>query len=146
METQKRTRNVKMGFNFEYIMWLTTRLTGLAMILLALVGFIGALILGARSQMDLPTLVRWTFFPNPNHIRSSDIPEINQIWANGFWIVMEISIIFLATTHAWNGLRMIFEDFINPGRGRLITRIIIILLWLASLTAAIYLILTSWVS
>ena len=139
-----RSRVVKPGFNFDYLMWLFTRISGIALILLAIIGFVTALIMGARTQMDLPTLVRWTFFPNPNHVASSEIPDIDLLWANGFWITMQILVIIFAATHAWNGLRMILEDFIGSAGVRIALRSLIFVLWLASLIIAINLILTSW--
>jgi len=143
-ENTMRTRSVVAGWNFEYIMWFFTRISGLLMILLAMVGFIAALVMSARTQMDLPTLMRWTFFPNPNHVLSSEIPDIDMGWANGFWITMQILIIFLAGTHAWNGLRMILEDFIGAKSWRSVLRGLIIILWLASMVLGISLIFTSW--
>jgi len=140
------SRLVKPGFSFDYLMWLFTRLSGVMMLLLASVGFIGALALGARLQMDLPTLVRWTFFPNPNHVVNSEIPDVNLGWANGFWIMMELLIIFFAVTHAWNGLRVILEDYVGSSGLRTLLRCVIFVLWLASLVMASYLIFTSWVS
>jgi succinate dehydrogenase hydrophobic anchor subunit len=125
-------------------MWLFTRLSGLAMILLGLTGFVAALIMGARTQTDLPTLMRWTFFPNPNHVASSEIPEIDLVWANGFWQTFQILIIFFAVTHGWNGIRMILEDYIGASTWRLILRGLIFILWLASLIVAIFLVMTSW--
>lgn len=139
-----RTSNIKIGWNFEFIMWFFTRISGLLIILLALIGFVAALIMGARTQMDLPTLVRWTFFPNPNHVLASDIPDIDMGWANTFWIGMQILIIFFTGTHAWNGLRMIIEDYVGSIGWRTAIRIIIVLLWLVSLVVAISLIVTSW--
>jgi succinate dehydrogenase hydrophobic anchor subunit len=137
-------RSVKAGWNFEYIMWFFTRISGLIMIVLAAVGFIAALVMSARTQMDLPTLMRWTFFPNPNHVISSEIPDIDMGWASGFWITMQVLMIFFAGTHAWNGLRMILEDFIGSKSWRMVLRILVILLWLASMILAITLIFTSW--
>lgn len=139
-----RSRPVKVGFNFEYLMWLITRISGIAMFLLALMGFAGALIMGARTQADLPTLVRWAFFPNPNHVRSSDIADIDLAWATGFWQAAQIALILFAGTHAWNGLRMILEDYLGKSPWRRIWRLVLFILWLASLVVAIYLILTSW--
>ncbi len=139
-----RSRVVKPGFNFDYLMWLFTRISGLVMSLLALISFIAAFIMGARTQMDLPTLVRWTFFPNPNHVASSEIPDVSLGWANGFWITMQIMLILFAGTHAWNGLRMILEDYIGSQGLKIAVRSLIFVLWLASMIMAVYLILTSW--
>ena len=35
-----RSRVVKPGFNFEYLMWLFTRISGIVLILLAIIGFV----------------------------------------------------------------------------------------------------------
>ena len=51
------------GFNLDYMMWLFTRISGLAIVMMALVGVAVAFYLGARTQMDMPTLLRWTFSP-----------------------------------------------------------------------------------
>jgi succinate dehydrogenase hydrophobic anchor subunit len=95
------------GFNFDYLMFLFTRISGLSIILLAIIGVAGAFYMGARTQMELGTLVRWTFFPNPNHVINSDIPDVTLGWANAYWNIMQMLIVFFAFTHAANGLRMI---------------------------------------
>ena len=51
-------RTVQPGFNFEYLMWIFTRISGLALFLLAIIGMTSAFALGARTQVDLPTLMR----------------------------------------------------------------------------------------
>ena len=101
------------GWNLDYLMWLFTRVSGLILFLLALVGLVGALILGARTEMDLPTLVRWTFFPNPNHVVNSEIPDVTQGWTNAYWQIMMILVLFFGGAHAFNGLRMIVEDYLG---------------------------------
>ena len=82
------------GFNLDYLMWPFTRISGLALALLGLVGLVGALLMGARTQVDLPTLMRWTFFPSPNHVINSEIPDISLGWASAYWQVMQILVIF----------------------------------------------------
>jgi succinate dehydrogenase hydrophobic anchor subunit len=138
-----QTRKVRPGISFEYIMWVFTRLSGFSMFLLVVLGMLGALYMGARLQMDLPTLMRWTFFPNPNHVINSDIPDLTLGWATAFWQVMQILIIFFAATHAFNGLRMVIEDFLGEGVLRVLLRGLIFLFWLGSLIIAIYVILAS---
>jgi succinate dehydrogenase / fumarate reductase membrane anchor subunit len=138
-----RARSVQSGFSFEYIMWIFTRISGLSFLLLAFLGLMGALYLGARTQMDLPTLMRWTFFPNPNHIINSEIPDISLGWATAFWQIMQILIIFFAGTHGFNGLRVVVEDFTGNNFLRPFLRGLIFLLWLFSLVIAIYVILAS---
>ncbi len=106
-------RTVQPGLSFEYIMWIFTRISGMSLILLAVIGMISAFALGARTQVDLPTLMRWTFFPNPNHVINSNIPDVTLGWANAFWQVMQILILFFGVTHAFNGLRVFVEDYIG---------------------------------
>jgi succinate dehydrogenase hydrophobic anchor subunit len=99
--------------SFEYFMWIFTRGSGIALILLALIGISGAFLMGARTQMDLATVMRWTFFPNPNHVVNSNIPDVAIGWATAFWQIMQFLIIILATTHGYNGLRVVIEDFMG---------------------------------
>lgn len=138
-----RTRTVQPGMNFEYIMWIFMRISGLAMFLLALVGLAGALIMGARTQMDLPTLMRWTFFPNPNHVVNSEIPDVAVGWATAYWQVMQMVIIAFAGTHACNGLRNVLEDFLGHTFLRPLLRGFIFMLWLFLMIIAVYVILAS---
>jgi succinate dehydrogenase hydrophobic anchor subunit len=138
-----RSRVVQRGLTFEYTMWIFTRLSGLALIVLAMLGLIAALIMGARTQMDLGTLMRWTFFPNPNHVISSNIPDVTLGWANGFWQVMQMLLIVFGVTHGFNGLRVVVEDFTGPSFWQPILRGLVFLLWLFVLIVAIYVILNS---
>jgi succinate dehydrogenase hydrophobic anchor subunit len=121
-------------------MWMFTRLSGVALVALAMIGLLGALILGARSQLDLPTLMRWTFFPNPNHVESS-ISDVAVGWANGFWQIMQILIVFLGATHGFNGLRAIIEDFEGKTEWKPLLRGLVFLLWIFVLMMALYIIL-----
>lgn len=136
-------RTVQPGLSFDYIMWIFTRISGLALILLAAIGTISAFALGARTQVDLPTLMRWTFFPNPNHVINSEIPDVTLGWANAFWQVMQILIVFFGATHGFNGLRMVLEDFLGQSIFRPFLRGLIFLLWVFALVVAVYVILFS---
>ncbi len=138
-----RVRTIQPGFSLEYLMWIFTRLSGLGMILLGLMGAIGALLMGARTQMDLATLMRWTFFPNPNHVVNSDIPDVSLGWATAFWQIMQMLIVSLGITHGFNGLRVVIEDYTGQSIWRPILRGLIFLAWLFMLIIAIYVILAS---
>jgi succinate dehydrogenase hydrophobic anchor subunit len=131
------------GFNLDYLMWLFTRISGLAIILLAMIGLSMGLYMGARLQMDVATLFRWTFFPNPNHVVNSNIPDVTLGWANAYWQIMQMLVIFFASTHAANGLRMIAEDYLGHSIGRPILRGFFFLLWMGFLILAIYVIIAS---
>lgn len=138
-----RARTVQPGWSFEYVMWIFTRISGLALVLLAVFGVVSALIMGARTQMDLPTLMRWSFFPNPNHVVNSNIPDVAVGWATAYWQIMQMLIIFFAVTHAYNGLRVVLEDFIGQSFSKPMLRGMILLLWMFSLIVAVYVILAS---
>lgn len=139
-----RTRIIpSSGFNLDYLMWLFTRISGLALVLLSLVGVSGAFLMGARTQVDLPTLIRWTFFPNPNHVVNSEIPDVTQGWANAYWQIMQILIFFFGVTHGFNGLRVVLEDYIGSATAKILLRGLIFLLWGFFMVMAVYVILAS---
>jgi succinate dehydrogenase hydrophobic anchor subunit len=128
---------------FEYTMWWFTRLSGLAMILFGAFSLGAAFILGGRTQLDMPAVFRWIFFPNPNHVINSDIPDIEQGWSNTFWQIYGMVMIFLAAGHAFNGLRMVIEDYITPPVLVRMLRISMIVLWLGGMVVAVFVILAS---
>ncbi len=138
-----RERSVPIpGISLDYMMWLFTRISGLFMVLLGLIGFFYALYLGARTQIDLPTLLRWTFFPNPNHVVSY-VSDVEAGWMNGGLQVLQMAIIFFGVTHGYNGLRMVLEDYISSGFGQILLRGLIFTLWLVSFIIAINVILAN---
>jgi succinate dehydrogenase hydrophobic anchor subunit len=124
-------------------MWLFTRISGLGIILLALIGLAAAMYMGARLQMDLPTVLRWTFLPNPSHVVNSNIPDVVPGWANAFWQIMQFLIVFFAFTHAANGIRMIAEDYVGHTLLQPFVRAFIALLWIAMTVIAFYVIIGS---
>jgi succinate dehydrogenase hydrophobic anchor subunit len=131
------------GLTLDYLMWLFTRLTGLAIILLALTGLGMGLFLGARLQMDMAALLRWTFFPNYNHVINTNVPDVTLGWVSAFWQVMQMLVVIFAGTHAANGLRMITEDYLAQRIGRNVSRGFFLLLWVAFLVLAILVIVGS---
>ena len=133
----------QVGFSFDYLMFIFTRLSGVIMILLAVGGVAAAFWMGARTQLDVSALMRWTFFPNPNHVVNSDIPDVTLGWATAYWQIMQMLVIFFAGTHGINGLRMILEDYIGASWGRVFLRGFLFLAWLFMLILAVYVILAS---
>ena len=132
----------KPSWNLDYMMWVFTRLSGLSLILLVVIGISAGLLMGARSQIDLGTLMRWTFFPNPNHVLDSEIPDL-YLWTNGFWQIMQILVVFFAATHGFNGLRVILEDYSLSGFWQVFLRFLVLLAWIFSVLVGIYVILGS---
>jgi succinate dehydrogenase hydrophobic anchor subunit len=137
------SRTVQPGFTFEYLLWIFTRISGLGMFLLAFIGVAAAFAMGARTQVDMPTLLRWTFFPNPNHVVNSNIPDVTMGWANAYWQVMQMLMAFFGITHGFNGLRVVVEDYLGQSIWRTFLRGLIFLLWLFMLIVAVYVILAS---
>jgi succinate dehydrogenase / fumarate reductase membrane anchor subunit len=132
----------KVGFSFEYLMWVFTRISGLALILLSLVGMASAFWMGARTQIDVGALMRWTFFPNSYHVVNTEIPDVTLGWANAWWNVMQLLILFFGVTHGINGLRVVVEDYMGASWLRVFFRGFVFLLWLFMLIVAAYVVLT----
>lgn len=138
-----KARMVQPGLTFEYSMWIFTRFSGAALILLGLFGMTSALAMGARTQMDLPAMLRWTFFPNPNHVVNTNIPDVTLGWANAFWQIMQILIVFFGISHGVNGLRMVAEDFTGRTFSRPLLRGTLFMVWIFLLMVSVYVILAS---
>jgi len=131
------------GINLDYLMWLFTRISGVGIVMLSLIGLGAAMYLGARLQMDLPTVLRWTFFPNPNHVVNSNVPDVTLGWANAFWQIMQFLIIVFAFTHAANGLRMIVEDYVGHTFWQPFIRALFALLLIGMVIVGIYVVIGS---
>jgi succinate dehydrogenase hydrophobic anchor subunit len=130
------------GFDFETVMWIYTRLSALAMYLCAFIGMVGALILGARTEMNLADVIRWTFMPNPNHVLNTNVPDLAP-WTTVFWKVMGSIFIVFATSHGLHGLLSVIEDYITCTGVRRTIRIIVLLITLLMSGIGIYMILTA---
>ena len=139
-----RTRTApQIGFSFEYLMWIFTRISGLALVLLSTIGITGAFLLGARQQVDIGALARWTFFPNPNHVVNTNIPDVTLGWANAWWQILQMMILFFGVTHGMNGLRVVVEDYLGASWAKVLWRGAIFLIWLFVLIVGVYVILAS---
>ena len=132
----------KRGFNLDYVMWLFMRLSALALYAVGLTGLTTALVLGARTQTDIATLVRWTFFQNPMHVYTSDLILIDS-FINQYWQITELVALFFGVTHGMNGLRIVVEDFMGSTIWRPIWRGFIFFLWIFILLVAVYVVLAS---
>jgi len=130
------------GFHFDYLMWLFTRLSALAMYLLAIVGVTAALLMSARQNMTMADLIRWAFMPNPNHVANTNIPDV-EVWKGIFWQVMGILMLFFAGAHGLHGLLNVLEDYISRTWVRNLLRVLVLLVWVLMSTIGIYVILTS---
>lgn len=137
------TRWIQPGFSFEYLMWIFTRISGIAMATLAAVGLLFALIYSASTPLDFPTIIRWSIFPNPNHLAESIPAEVMLSWRNAFWQVVQILMVFFGVTHGINGLRVVIEDFVCKSISCVLIRGFLFMLWGFILIIAIYVIMGS---
>jgi succinate dehydrogenase hydrophobic anchor subunit len=130
------------GFNFDYLMWLFTRLSALAMYLIAIIGITAALLMSARQNMTVADLMRWAFMPNPNHVVNTNVSNIDA-WKTIFWQLMGILMLFFAGGHGLHGLASVLEDYISHTWIRKVLRILILLVWVAMSAIGIAVIVTS---
>ncbi|MGD8403799.1 MAG: hypothetical protein PVJ21_09075 [Anaerolineales bacterium] len=130
------------GFNFEMFMWIITRLTALAMYALLLTAVIGALIMGARTQMNIADVIRWSFMPNPSHVQSTNVPDLAP-WSTTFWRLLASAFLFIAVAHGTHGLVVIADDYIVSSRGRNIVRFFSIVMVIAMTAMGLYVLWTA---
>ena len=130
------------GLNFEMLMWIVTRLTALAMYALLLTAVIGALVMGARTQMNLADVIRWAFMPNPAHVQSTNVPDLAP-WGTLFWKLIGSAFLFIAVAHGTHGLVVIADDYIVTPRGRNFVRILSILMVIAMTVMGLYILWTA---
>jgi len=141
--TKPRTLSLsKRGLNFEMFMWLFTRLSALGMYALILVAIIGALVMGAREQMNLADVLRWGFMPNSGHVQSVPLDNADA-WATPFWRLTASALLLLAVAHGVHGLVVIADDYIDTARGRLIVRWLSIAMMISMSLIGLYVLWTS---
>jgi len=140
-----KARNLSLsqrGLNFEMLMWLFTRLSALAMYGFILFAIIGALIMGARTQMNFADLLRWGFTPNVTHVQNSSVPDTAP-WASTFWKMTASGLLLIAVAHGVHGLVVIADDYLASPRARQIVRILSIAFMLGMMAISVYVIWTS---
>lgn len=143
MSTKSRTLPLhKRGMNFETFMWLFTRLSALALYFFMLVAIVGALIMGARNQMNLADVLRWAFTPNVSHVQSTNVPELEP-WATPFWKSVASLLVLTAAVHGLHGVLSVLDDYYARPRLRALFRIIIAILMPVLIAIGIYVIWTS---
>jgi succinate dehydrogenase hydrophobic anchor subunit len=124
------------------LMWIFTRLSALAMYALILFAILGALVMGARYQMNMADIMRWGFMPNSPHVVNTDVPDIAP-WMTPFWKLTAIALLLVAVAHGIHGLVVVADDYIVSHRGRQIVRVISILLVLLFFLTGAYVIWTA---
>ncbi|MBI2331753.1 MAG: hypothetical protein HYU84_06285 [Chloroflexi bacterium] len=144
MTKKSRTLSLKQRglMNFEAIMWLFTRLSALGMYALILFALTGALVMGARNNMNFADVMRWAFMPNVSHVQSTDLASTDT-WATPLWKLTASALLLLATAHGVHGLVVVADDYITGERGRRYVRLLSILLMTAMSLIGLWLIWTS---
>ncbi len=143
MTAKPKTLSIRQrGLNFEMLMWAFTRLTALAMYGLIIFSLMGALIMGARMNVNFADVMRWAFTPNVTHVQNSTLPDLAP-WSTAFWKTVASLMILVATSHGMHGLVVIADDYITGPRGRQIVRMLSVVFMLFMMFAAIYVIWTS---
>ncbi|HET8563627.1 MAG TPA: hypothetical protein VFM35_07135 [Candidatus Binatia bacterium] len=132
----------KRGINFEMFMWLFTRLSALGMYALILFAIGGALVMGARNDMNLADVLRWGFMPTNTHVQSTDVPDLGP-WSTPFWRLTASALLLLAVAHGMHGLVVIGDDYIDSARGRLTMRWISIAMTISMSLIGLYVLWTS---
>ena len=123
-------------------MWLFTRLSALAMYGLILFAMVGALIMGARTQMNFADVLRWSFMPNVTHVQSTNVPELAP-WSSTFWKLTASALLLVASAHGVHGLVVIADDYIASSRGRRIARWISVIFLVSMSVIGVYVLWTS---
>ena len=132
----------KRGMTFETLMWLFTRVSALAMYAIILFALIGALIMGARNQMNMADVMRWAFMPNVTHVQNTNVPDIAP-WASTFWKLTACALLVIAVAHGVHGLVVIADDYIVKHWGRQLIRLLSIVFMASMIGIGIYIIWTS---
>ena len=142
--TKSRTLSIKdRGLtNFETIMWVFTRLSALAMYAFIIFGLIGALVMGARNNMNFADVMRWGFMPNLTHVQNTNIPDEDP-WSSPFWKLVASGMLLIAVGHGVHGLVVVADDYITTERGRGNVRVVSIIMILSMIFFGLYLIWTS---
>ncbi|MGA2489182.1 MAG: hypothetical protein ABSF99_03205 [Anaerolineales bacterium] len=142
MAANRRTLSLaKRGFDFEIFMWLFTRLSALVMYLCAFIGLVGALIMGARTQVNLADLIRWTFMPDSNHVlMNTTLNNIanSDVWSSLFWKLMGSTFIAFAASHGLHGVQSVIEDYLKNHVVRRILRIVVLVITFVMIAIGIY--------
>ena len=141
MAAKQRTLSLaKRGFDFDIFMWLFVRLSALAMYLFAFIGLVGALIMGARTQVNFADLLRWSFMPDSNHVLMNT--TLNNIanadaWASLFWKIMGSLFVAFAASHGLHGVLSVVEDYLKNHLVRRILRYVVLALTVVGIAIAI---------
>jgi len=92
-------------------------------------GIVYANLLG-RTVMDAPAQYRWAFFPIYWHVQNTGVPDVFPLWSNAFWRVCCTILLFIASLHGFNGLRVVVEDYVHRSTLLVLLKGLIVLLFM----------------
>ncbi len=127
----------KRGLNFEMLMWIFTRLSALAMYALILFAIIGALLMGARTQMNFADVMRWGFMPTSGHVQSTNVEDLAP-WVTPLWRLTGSALLLIAVAHGMHGLVVIADDYIITSGGRKVVRLLSIIMMISISLIGLY--------
>lgn len=108
--------------NFELYAWFFMRISGLALIFMALYH-----------------LVWWNLVIGVEHLSAE---MVRERWTNPFWRLFNVGLVSFAMLHGLNGLRYSIEDYVRRPGLRVATKAVLYTIVLASLAWGIFALLT----
>ena len=112
------TRQVQVRSNFERYAFLFMRLTGVALLLLAV------------GHMMIQHVL--------NDVHSLTLEFVRQQWSSWGWRTYDMLLLIFAISHGFNGLRQVIADYVhNPQRVRIINWILAIVTVITILWSAV---------
>lgn len=112
------TRRITTRSNFERYAFLFMRLSGIALLLLAV------------GHMLLQHVFR--------DVHSLTLQVVQDVWRSWGWRAYDLLLLAFAAAHGINGLRQVLEDYIHkPGTVRLVNRALLVFLILTVIWSAV---------
>jgi succinate dehydrogenase / fumarate reductase membrane anchor subunit len=99
-------RQIKPQSSFERYAFLFMRLSGIALLLLAV------------GHMLLQHIIR--------DVHSLNLTTVQEVWRSWGWRVYDLLLLVFALTHGFNGLRQVLEDYVHhPGKVKVVKYMLI---------------------
>jgi succinate dehydrogenase / fumarate reductase membrane anchor subunit len=108
--------------NFELYAWFFMRISGLALIFMALYH-----------------LTWWNLIVGVEHL---DADLVRERWTNPFWRLFNVALVSFAMLHGLNGARYSIEDYVRRPGAQMVVKTIVYTVVLGSLAVGIFALLT----
>lgn len=111
-------RRIRTQSNFERYAFLFMRLSGVALLILAV------------GHMVLQHLLR--------DVHNLTLQVVQDIWRSWGWRAYDLLLLTFAITHGFNGFRQVLEDYIHkPSRVRVVSRVLLVIVILTIIWSAV---------